>query len=194
VDGDTLTPVTAMIVTSVDRMLRIGSDYARGIVVTEDPVVLSICATVADPGRAPDGHHTLNVVGFQPYDPPGGPERWDAMKDEVAAHHLASLRRYAPNVTDETVLGSFVRSPLDLERFNAHNFRGSCHGGDQGPAQAGELRPAYGWATHRTPIEGLFQTGSTTYPGASVSGSPGRNAAQVLLRDLGTSLEAVVHA
>jgi phytoene dehydrogenase-like protein len=192
VDGRWLTPVAAMIVTSVDRMLRVGSDYERGIVVTEDPIVLSICATVADPGRAPDGRHTLNVVGFQPYDPPGGPERWDAIKDEVAAHHLASLQRYAPNLTDETVLGSFVRSPLDLERFNAHNFRGSCHGGDQGPAQAGELRPAYGWATHRTPIEGLYQTGSTTHPGASVSGSPGRNAAQVLLRDLGTSLEAVV--
>ena len=191
-DGDTLTPVAAMIVTSVDRMLRVGSDYARGVVVTEDPVVLSICATVADPGRAPDGHHTLNVVGFQPYDLPGGLERWDEIKDEVAAHHLTALRRYAPNLTDRTILGSVVRSPLDLERFNAHNFHGSCHGGDQGPAQAGELRPAYGWATHRTPIEGLYQTGSTTYPGASVSGSPGRNAAQVLLRDLGTSLEAVI--
>ena len=193
VDGGALTPVTAMIVTSVDRMLRIGGDYARGVVVADDPVVLSICATVEDPTRAPAGQHTLNVVGFQPYDLPEGPERWDAIKDDVSAAHVTQLRRYAPNLTDDTILGSLVRSPLDLERFNAHNFRGSCHGGDQSPAQSGELRPAYGWAAHRTPIDGLYQTGSTTYPGASVSGDPGRNAAQVLLRDLGTSLEAVIH-
>jgi phytoene dehydrogenase-like protein len=192
VAGGELTPVAAMIVTSVDRMLRIGSDYARGVVVTDDPVVLSICATVEDPSRAPEGYHSLNVVGFQPYDLPQGPEGWDAIEDQVSDAHLVQLRRYAPNMTDDAILDSDVRSPLGLERFNAHNFRGSCHGGDQSPAQSGELRPAYGWAEHRTPIAGLYQTGSTTYPGASVSGSPGRNAAQVLLRDLGTTLEEVV--
>ena len=36
------------------------------------------------------------------------------------------------------------------------------------------------------------QTGSTTHPGGSVSGAPGRNAAMVVLKDLGTSLEEVV--
>jgi len=193
VTGDgTLTPVTAMIVTSVDRLLRIGSDYARGIVVTEDPIVLSICATIEDPTRAPEGKHTLNVVGFQPYDLPEGPDHWDDIEDEVSMRHLEQLRRYAPNLTDETILASVVRSPLGLERFNAHNFRGSCHGGDQGPAQSGELRPAVGWASHRTPIEGLYQTGSTTHPGASVSGGPGRNATLVVLKDLGITLEAAI--
>jgi phytoene dehydrogenase-like protein len=192
VDGGTLTPVTAMIVTSVDRLLRIGSDYARGIVATEDPVVLSICATVEDPTRAPEGKHTLNAVGFQPYDLPEGPEAWDHIEDEVSAHHLEQVRRYAPNLTEDTILASVVRSPLGLERFNAHNFRGSCHGGDQGAAQSGELRPAYGWAGHRTPIEGLYQTGATTHPGASVSGGPGRNATLVLLKDLGMTLEAAI--
>jgi phytoene dehydrogenase-like protein len=192
-EGGDLTPVAAMIVTSVDRMLRIGGDYARGIVSTDDPVVLSICATVEDPSRAPDGRHTVNVVGFQPYDLPGGPERWDGIEDEVSDAHLTQLRRYAPNLTDDAILGSLVRSPLGLERFNAHNFRGSCHGGDQGPAQSGELRPAVGWAGHRLPIPGLYQTGSTTHPGASVSGGPGRNATLVVLKDLGIDLEAAIH-
>ena len=191
-DGGTLTPVTAMIVTSVDRLLRVGSDYARGIVATEDPIVLSICATVEDPSRAPEARHTLNVVGFQPYDLPDGPETWDDIEDEVSRAHLEQIRRYAPNLTEDTILASVVRSPLGLERFNAHNFRGSCHGGDQGAAQSGELRPAYGWAAHRTPIEGLYQAGSTTHPGASVSGGPGRNATLVLLKDLGMTLETAI--
>lgn len=194
VDGGTIAPVASMIVTSVDRMLRVGSDYLRGIVSTDDPIVLTVCATIEDPTRAPEGQHTMNVVGFQPYDLPNGPEAWDEIKDAVSARNLEQLRRYAPDLTDRAILDSRVSSPLDLERFNAHNYRGSCHGGDQGLAQTGELRPAPGWATHRMPIDGLYQTGSTTHPGASVSGGPGRNAALVVLEDLGISLEAAIRA
>jgi phytoene dehydrogenase-like protein len=42
------------------------------------------------------------------------------------------------------------------------------------------------------PIPGLYQTGGTTHPGGSITGAPGRNAAAVILADLGTSIEAVV--
>jgi hypothetical protein len=42
------------------------------------------------------------------------------------------------------------------------------------------------------PIAGLYQTGSTTHPGGSISAGPGRNAAAVMLQDLGSSLEGVV--
>ena len=85
-----------------------------------------------------------------------------------------------------------VESPLDLERMNPHNWHGTCHGGAQSPAQSAALRPAPGWAQHRMPIAGLYQTGSTTHPGGSISGGPGRNAAAVMLRDFGTSIEHVV--
>jgi len=87
-----------------------------------------------------------------------------------------------------------VHSPLDLERTNSHNWHGSCHGGEASPAPSGAARPAAGWAGHRMPIPGLYQTGATTYPGGSVSGAPGRNAAAVLLADLGSSLAAAIAA
>jgi phytoene dehydrogenase-like protein len=35
------------------------------------------------------------------------------------------------------------------------------------------------------PIPGLYQTGGCAHPGGPISGAPGRNAAMVLLRDLG---------
>ena len=54
------------------------------------------------------------------------------------------------------------------------------------------LRPAPGWAQHRMPIAGLYQTGSTTHPGGSISGGPGRNAAAVMLNDFGRSLDEIV--
>ncbi len=158
----------------------------------DDPPLLVLCPTVVDPSRAPDGHHTLKVVGFQPYELPEGPERWDEIEEEVSAAHLEHLRRYAPNLADDLILSKVIKSPLGLERHNIHNWHGSCHGGDQDISQSGSLRPAFGWARHRTPIDGLYQTGATTHPGGSVSAGPGRNCARVLLEDLGSSLEAVL--
>jgi phytoene dehydrogenase-like protein len=76
--------------------------------------------------------------------------------------------------------------------MNPHNWHGSCHGGAQNAAQSGPFRPVPGWAAHRMPIAGLYQTGSTTHPGGSISAGPGRNAAAVMLRDLGKSFDAVV--
>ncbi len=54
------------------------------------------------------------------------------------------------------------------------------------------MRPVPGWAQHRMPIPGLYQTGGTTHPGGGANGRPGRNAAMVMLKDFGTSLEDVV--
>jgi phytoene dehydrogenase-like protein len=190
VDGGALAPVASGTPVSVERLLRIEGDFRRGRVAADDPVLLVLCATVVDPSRAPEGRHTLKVIGFQPYELPDGPEQWDEIKAEVSDANLQHLRRYAPNLTDETILAALIKSPLDLERLNAHNWHGSCHGGDQGPSQSGALRPAPGWATHRTPIQGLYQTGATTHPGGSVSAGPGRNAATIVLEDLGLPLPA----
>ena len=190
--GD-ITAVASGTAHSVERLLRVGYDVRRGAVATDDPSLLVVCATVADPDRAPNGQHTLKIIGFHPYDLADGD--WDDIKDDVSRANLEHLRRYAPNLTDDTLLATLVKSPVDLERLNMHNWHGSCHGGEMSPSQSGSLRPAPGWAEHRLPIPGLYQTGSTTHPGASVSAGPGRNAAAVMLKDLlGTTIEEVVFA
>ena len=192
IDGRTLTPMTTGLMASPMRALRMGYDYARGEVNLEDPPLLCVCPTVADPSRAPPGRHTIKIIGFQPYDLRQGPQHWDEIKNEVSDAHLNALRRYAPNLTDDKILARLVESPLDLERMNPHNWRGTCHGGAANPAQSAALRPVPGWAQHRMPIAGLYQTGATTHPGGSISAGPGRNAAAVMLKDFGTSLDAVL--
>jgi phytoene dehydrogenase-like protein len=151
-----------------------------------------ICCSIADPTRAPAGMHTLKVLGWQPYELKEGPEHWDKIKNEVSDANLKMLRRFAPNLTDDKILARFVESPLDLERMNPHFWHGSAHAGAQNAAQSAAMRPMPGWAQHRMPIPGLYQTGATTHPGGSVTGAPGRNAATVMLKDFGTSIEEVV--
>ena len=39
-----------------------------------------------------------------------------------------------------------------------------------------------GFAGYKTPVEGLYLTGSGTHPVAGISGMPGQNAARVMLK------------
>lgn len=195
VDGNRIPAVTAGIAGSTDNLIRLLGDFQRGQPHLDTPVLLVLTPSVIDPARAPEGYHTLKVVSFLPYElAHGGPGRWDAIKEEAAQLLMDYLRRFAPNLRAEDILAHHIESPLDLERRNPHNWHGTCHGGDLSPAQSDEMRPVPGWASHRMPIPGLYQTGSTTHPGGSVTAGPGRNAAWVLLDDLGMPAEAILKA
>jgi len=158
-----------------------------------DPAwVLVATPTLVDPSRAPEGHHTVKLLSAQAWGLPEGESSWDELKERQADRQLERVRQFAPGLSDEAILARLVKSPVDIERQNRHMIHGTFHGGDRGLAQIGALRPAPGWGQHRMPIEGLYQTGGTTHPGGSITGAPGRNAAIVLLADLGHSLEEVI--
>jgi len=156
------------------------------------PWVLVATPTLADPSRAPQGHHTVKIISFQAWKLPAGDTDWETAKGRQFDGQLAQLARVVPNLTREKILASLVRSPDDYEAANPHMIHGTIHGGAGDPAQSGPFRPVPGWAQHRMPIPGLYQTGGTTHPGGSITGAPGRNAAIVLLQDLGRSLVDVV--
>jgi phytoene dehydrogenase-like protein len=191
-DGGSLTAVSAGVAGWPEQIVRMGRDVKEGRLVRDGAWLLFPAPTVADSSRAPDGQHTVKVLGMQPYDPGGGPGRWLALREEIAAVHLEHLRRAAPNMVPESILAQLIVSPPDLERSNPHMWHGTFHGGDRSLAHSGDLRPAAGWAQHRMPIPGLYQTGGTTHPGGSVTGGPGRNAAIVMLSDFGQDLEGVI--
>jgi phytoene dehydrogenase-like protein len=173
-----------------EDMIQLGADLRAGRFISDPAWVLVATPTLADPGRAPAGQHTVKILSPQTYQLPAG--TWDTVKEQHARHLLENLRRHAPNFTDEVILGQLTKSPADIERLNPHMIHGAFHGGNRGPAFSGALRPAPGWASHRMPIPGLYQTGGSTHPGGSITGAPGRNAAIVLLTDLGHDPAAVM--
>jgi phytoene dehydrogenase-like protein len=184
-DGSEVTAVSGGVAGWPEEIVQMGRDVKEGRLVRDGAWLLFPAPTVADPSRAPDGRHTVKVLGMQPYDPGGGSGRWEELRADIAAVHLEHLRRAAPNLVPETILAELVVAPTDLEQANPHMWHGTFHGGDRSLAYSGALRPAPGWAQHRMPIPGLYQTGGTTHPGGSVTGGPGRNAAIVMLTDLG---------
>ena len=152
-DGGNITPIACAMLSTPTRALRMGYDFARGVANVEEPVLLAVSPSIGDPSQAPPGQHTLKIIGMQPYELKEGPPHWDNIKDEVAQANLDWLRRFSPNLTDDKILARVIESPLDLERRNPHNWRGSCHGGAQNAAQAAALRPAAGLgaASHADP-------------------------------------------
>ena len=153
--------------------------------------VLVATPTLVDPSRAPEGRHTVKFLSAQPW--LGGRSGWtDERKARQAARQLERVRRFCPSFDDEAIVATLVKSPVDIQAQNRHMIQGTFHGGDRTLAQSGPLRPAPGWGQYRMPIPGLYQTGGTTHPGGSITGAPGRNAATVLLQDLGLDLEEVV--
>ena len=183
-DSGGQTAVSAGLAGWTEDMVQASRDMRDGHFFEESPFVLVATPTLADMSRSVDGLHTVKLLSAQTYELPAG-RTWEIEKRRVTDRFLERLREVAPNLTEDTIVARMDKSPDDIEAWNPHMIRGSFHGGDRSIAFSGARRPVPGWAQHRMPIEGLYQTGGTTHPGGSITGAPGRNAAMVMLSDLG---------
>ena len=137
--------------------------------------------TAYDGSVAPPGCHTMSVFAqYAPYELASG--SWEDHRDRIADATLATIARFAPDVT-RCIIERQVLGPRDVEAriglTGGHIFQGEIL-----PHQMWERRFAA-----RTPIPDLYLCGAATHPGGSVMGINGRNAAAAVLHDQGRSLE-----
>jgi phytoene dehydrogenase-like protein len=176
---DGLTPSVAGGLGSPEGVARQVRAALTGTVDADDPWLLMVDSTVVDPARAPGAAFKFLTIAPTLLD--GAP--WTSETSRSFADHLVGVaRRYVSGLDEANILATHVESPTSLARRNPANIAGSCHGGEF-VADDGTFAP--GWPDVRTDIPGLYLTGSTSHPGGSVSGRPGRNAARVVLEDLG---------
>jgi phytoene dehydrogenase-like protein len=150
--------------------------FGRGEPDARDPWLLVVNQTVVDPARAPDAGGTFKILTIAPWERADG-RPWAAAKNEFAEQLIGRVDALDPS----DILAMRAESPVDVAAHNVHNLGGSCHGGEFLMPDGAVL---VGWPNYDTSIEGLFLTGSTSHPGGSVSGRPGRNAARAVLRAL----------
>lgn len=163
-----------------DGMARHLDRCVAGEVDGDDPWLLVVNQTVVDPGRVAGSGGTFKILTMAPWERADG-RSWDDTKDEYGARLVELVAERTRGLGSAEILSMRTESPLDVAAHNPQNVGGSCHGGEF--LLDGEVVP--GWPRYDTGIEGLFLTGSTTHPGGSVSGRPGRNAARTVLRTLG---------
>jgi phytoene dehydrogenase-like protein len=170
----------------VDQFLDIVRHHEAG---TIPPTVMwGACPTLFDPSQAPAGQHTAFMWEKLPYRLNGDPANWDSARDAHGREMLKLWRHHAPNL-EEAVIGSFTRSPLDVERCLPNMREGDLLVGAFTNDQVGYHRPFRGAGSYRTHIPQLYLCGSSSHPGGNVTGLPGYNAAQVILSDLGIRSE-----
>jgi phytoene dehydrogenase-like protein len=154
--------------------------FARGEPDARDPWLLLVASTVVDPARAPDGGGTFKILTVAPHTRADG-RSWDESGTEHG-QALMDLVHDRTGLPQAAVLQMIVETPSSLAARSPSNIGGSCHGGEFATAD-GRVMP--GWPHLASSVPRLYLTGSTAHPGGSVSGRPGRNAAQGLLTQLG---------
>ncbi len=183
--GGAIVSTEASLMEDAASIFVLSGDDARGELHIDDYPLQITHPSVFDTGRVPPGRGLVKIEGAMPYALKQGPEHWDEIKEEVAAAVMARYMAVTANITPDKILAKMLFSPLDIERKNASMWRGSVHGFDNRPGN---------FAPYRLPIPGLYQTGDCTSPGGGISGFPGRNAAELILRDQGRDIGQIVAA
>jgi phytoene dehydrogenase-like protein len=179
--GDVDQALFVRVMPRLEEMLTMYDDFRRGIPQTKDLGIGT--PTIADPSRAPEGKHVLFIWQHEPYNVKGGPSSWDRLKTEIADGGLKTLQAHTKNLGSENILGRFVRTPLDLERYNPAWIGGDGNHIGVSLSQLFSNRPLPGWGQYQTPIKRLYMAGASTHPGPGVSGG-GRAAALRVMEDL----------
>ncbi|WOJ95798.1 NAD(P)/FAD-dependent oxidoreductase [Congregibacter brevis] len=148
----------------------------------DPPIIEAIMPSSLDDGLTDEpGHHVMSLLcKYMPYDLADG-KNWDSEKPAVVESILRHVEKFIPNLRD-ILVSTQCMTPLDLERTLGMTRGDICHGRLE-PDQLWSMRPHPQSAQYATPVEGLYLCGSGAHPGGGVTGAPGHNAAQRILRD-----------
>jgi phytoene dehydrogenase-like protein len=145
------------------------------------PIVEMLIPSTVDDSLAPPGRHVASLFcqQFAPELPDG--RDWDREDDKAAETIIDTVERHAPGFR-ASILGRQVLSPKGLERkFGLAG--GDIMHGNMTLDQLWSARPVLGHGSYRGPLAGLYMCGAGTHPGGGVTGAPGHNCAQVVIRD-----------
>lgn len=132
--------------------------------------------TMSDSSVAPLGKHVMSVFAqYVPYEFTDGD--WNVRRDEVGNLAIQCIAAHCTNLPG-VIENVEIMGPPDIEQEvglrGGHIFHGEC-------------LPAFMWSRRlspRTPMQGVYLCGAGTYPGGSVIGINGRNAAFAVLEDI----------
>lgn len=148
--------------------------------VSAQPIMNIQVPTVYDTSIAPAGKHIVSMwIRYEPVHPSGS--SWDAIREAEGRRLIELFGEYAPNFP-ASVMDWTLFTPRDIETrlsMTDGNYHHINHAAGQ--LLGDRLFPGGGY---RTPIPALYMCGAGTHPGGEVSGAPGHNAANAILKDI----------
>ena len=176
---------TVVGIEGVEQLLAHWDNVAHGKIDVTNFGGHSTCESLFDPTLSDrPGKYVSMFQLHAPYALEGG---WVNRRDEIKAAMLGKWRKAAPNLTPDKIISTSMEDPEDIVIRFPHMRRGSIKHGDYRPLQMGCYRPNQDCSTTKTPIEGLYVCGVSTYPGGLVLGGPGYLGANKVAEDLGVT-------
>jgi phytoene dehydrogenase-like protein len=112
-------------------------------------------------------------------------DEWRKWEKQHAEDVLKRWERYAPNMTWDNVIDYNAVHPRYMADMCRNYVSGNPLIVDPVPSQSGRFRPLLELAGHRTPVKGLYATGSGWHPYPSAHSCQGYNCYKVLAEDFG---------
>ena len=135
----------------------------------DQPFVILIQPTIADPARAPEGKHVAWAYCHVP----------NGSTVDMTAAIEAQVERFAPGFRD-LILARVTKDAAAMEAYDANYVGGDINGGI-GDWRQLLFRPVVRWNPYTTPDPGIFLCSSSTPPGGGVHGMSGFHSARSVL-------------
>ena len=174
----------------LDGVSRAVNEAERGLLPAEATVVVGQPLTM-DQSRAPEGMGLLwiqlqelpwHVRGDAAGQIDTGNGTWtESLRERYADRIQQRLARHIPTF-ESSILRRVVLSPADLQAANINLAQGDPYSGSLALDQNFLWRPFARHPGHRTPVEGLFHIGASTWPGPGLGAGSGTLVAQALLQ------------
>ncbi|HEY1446612.1 MAG TPA: NAD(P)/FAD-dependent oxidoreductase [Acidimicrobiales bacterium] len=139
----------------------------------ERPYCLVAQPCVVDPGRAPEGRHTLWAYCHVP----------NGSDVDMTDRIEAQIERFAPGFRD-LILARSTCTAVATEEHNPSYVGGDISAGAVTLRQM-VFRPTVQWNPYRTALRGVYLCSAATPPGGGVHGMCGLGAARTALHDIG---------
>jgi phytoene dehydrogenase-like protein len=172
-------PMGRLLIAPEMDAIEFAFDHAKYGECSTDPVMEIVIPSLRDASLAPQGQHVLSAhVMYAPYRHKGG---WSEIaRNTLRDNAIKTISHYAPGIREQIIHAELL-TPADLER--SHRVTGGhWHHTEYALDQILMMRPTYEAAQYSTPIPGLYLCGAGCHPGGDLTGSPGHNAAQEILR------------
>ena len=119
--------------------------------------------------------------------------KWPDIKDQYSNDIIDIITdSYIPNLQN-IILKNVSYSPVDYERRPRTSVRGTLSCGALLPYQSGSMRPTPQLGNYKiSSLPNVYLCGSGSHPGPGVSMASGRNAAQIILNNLGINFKNLI--
>lgn len=141
--------------------------------------------SLVDKLRAPEGKFLAMTEQFVLPANAMSENEWLEFKKTHAEAVMKRWNKHAPNMTWDNVIGYMPVCPYDICHLANMAPTGNWAVIDVVPSQLGRSRPVPELARHRTPIEGLYATGSAWHPLATAASWQSYNCYKIICEDFG---------